>query len=288
MKLSTRFARLANSTALACSIIAIGAAAMAQPFQVGDVVEVDDAGIGSWERAVVMPLQPEDIKGGDYYRVKREKYSSIRDPKGEISQTIHMRSASGPFVEVGNPNAPRATSSGAAGSSISPVYSSGYRPGAATAASTAASTSASSSHTSSTPASAATTSTAAPAAASPSTGGKLNPQMAGGLPLIPGTGWDLMGMQKKGEPPATPKSFAQSFSFCKSGRWSITRYGLAAGQMGTYTMQGGKLLMINSLNNEPFGNFSMTWRAGDQMLTLDDGKWVYSLKLVSLRACGEQ
>ena len=112
--------------------------------------------------------------------------------------------------------------------------------------------------------------------------------MNGGLPFIPGTGWDLIGMQKKGEAASGPKSFAQSFSFCKSGRWSITRYGLAAGQMGTYTVNGGRLVMTNSLNNELFGNFSMTWRGADQVLVLDDGKWIWTLKLVSLRACGEQ
>lgn len=110
--------------------------------------------------------------------------------------------------------------------------------------------------------------------------------MVGDFPSLPGTGWDLMNLQEKGKPATPPKSFAQSFSFCKSGRWSITRYGLAAGQMGTYKVQGSRLSMLNSLNNETI-NYSMTWRPADKFLILDDGKWLYSLQLVSLRACGE-
>lgn len=229
------------SLAMVGSIVAAGAA-FAQPFKVGDVVEVDDAGINYWERAVIMPFKSEDTQDGNTYRVKRMKFSPLRDPAGEISQTIHIRMA---------------TSASAATARTS----------------------------SSAPPVAATSATAASPSASAS---GLTPRMTGGLPFIPGTGWDLIGMQKKGEAASGPKSFAQSFSFCKSGRWSITRYGLAAGQMGTYTVNGGRLVMTNSLNNELFGNFSMTWRGSDQVLVLDDGKWIWTLKLVSLRACGEQ
>lgn len=82
------------------------------------------------------------------------------------------------------------------------------------------------------------------------------------------------------------KSFAQSFSFSKDGRWSVARYGLAAGQMGTYKVQGNRLILTNSLNGEIFGNYTMSWNAGDNMMELDDGKWIMRMKHVSNNAYG--
>lgn len=238
-----------GSTALLVCI-ATGGVALAQTFKVGDVVEVDDAGINYWERATIVPLKDGDPQDGSVYRVKRAKFSPLRDPAGEISQTIHIRTATSASAATAGTHA--APSAAASTSSSSPALSSPATSNSAT-----------------------------------STSSGLNPRMNGAFPFIPGTGWDLIGMQKKGEAASAPKSFAQSFSFCKSGRWSITRYGLAAGQMGTYTVQGGRLVMTNSLNNELFGNFSMAWRGADKVLVLDDGKWIWTLKLVSLNACGE-
>ncbi len=138
------------SLAMVGSIVAAGAA-FAQPFKVGDVVEVDDAGINYWERAVIMPFKSEDTQDGNTYRVKRMKFSPLRDPAGEISQTIHIRMATSASAATARTS-----------SSAPPV---------------------------------AATSATAPSPSSSVSG--LNPRMNGGLPFIPGTGWDLIGMQKK-------------------------------------------------------------------------------------------
>jgi hypothetical protein len=257
-------------------------------YKPGDTVEVDDAGINSWEKGVIVPFWPGDVQDGSIYRIKFET-GSLRNPKGEISQTIHIRPASfTPGAEAaaqaklgpGNHLHPGTIAPPASeAASVRPVGASPNRPAGAPPVTRPNLTHTTPNHVQATPP------PAAPQA--PKTEAGLNPQMAGGMPSIPGTGWDLMGLQKRGEAPSTPKSFAQSFSFCKTGRWSITRYGLAAGQMGTYKVSGKHLTMINSLDNQPFGNFEMTWRAADKMLILDDGKWIWSLKLVSLNACGE-
>lgn len=88
--------------------------------------------------------------------------------------------------------------------------------------------------------------------------------------------------------PTVAKSAAQCFSFSKDGRWSVTRYGLTAGQLGTYKVQGNRLIMTNSLNGEIFGNYAMNWKAGQNMMELDDGRWNLRMKLVSTNAYGEK
>jgi hypothetical protein len=262
---------LSSACALAAICTIASSVAIAETFKVGDVVEVDDSGINYWERAVIMPFKPGDTQDGNTYRVKREKFNSLRDPAGEISQTIHIRYATSASAATAAPASSAGSTAGALPSSMATRPASSYSQQAAT------------------PSYAAPRASTSPVTSAPSaSGAALNPRMNGAFPSIPGTGWDLMGLQKKGEATtSTPKSFAQSFSFCKTGRWSVTRYGLAAGQMGTYTVNGNKLVMINSLNNEPFGNFTMTWRGADKTLILDSGTYIWTLKLVSLNSCGE-
>lgn len=116
----------------------------------------------------------------------------------------------------------------------------------------------------------------------------MKPQLVNGAPIIPGTGWDMISIGKHGEAPSVAQSFAQSFSFSKDGRWSVARYNLAAGQMGTYKVQGNRLIMTNSLNGEIFGNYVMSWKSAENIMELDDGKWILRLKLVSTNAYGEK
>lgn len=234
----------------------------AQTYNVGDRVEVDDTGMGSWTGGVVMPFKPGDITDG-VYRVKRDPPYIARDPAGEYAQVIHMRPSSAPA-----PSAAGQSSASPGRPSSTPARSYAAPPARSNAA----------------PAS---TGSALPPMAK-AEGGSLNPPMVGGLPRIPGTGWMIMGIQKKGEAPKTPKSFGQSLSFCHSGRWSNTRYDLAAGPMGTYTVQGSHLRMISSLDNSDYLAGPMTWRAADQMLTVDSGTYYWYLQLTSLNACGEK
>lgn len=267
---------LSSACALAAICTIASSVAFAETFKVGDVVEVDDTGMNYWERAVIMPFKPGDTQDGNTYRVKREKFNSLRDPAGEISQTIHIRYATSASAATAAPASRASSSAGSTTSTTATRPAPSYSQPAATASYAAPRSST------------ATTSTSSVTSAASASGAALNPRMNGAFPSIPGTGWDLMGLQKKGEATtSTPKSFAQSFSFCKTGRWSVTRYGLAAGQMGTYTVNGSKLVMINSLNNEPFGNFTMSWRAADKSLILDSGTYIWTLKLVSLNSCGE-
>jgi hypothetical protein len=234
--------------------------AWSQTFNVGDKVEVDDTGMGVWESGTVMPFKPGDITDG-VYRIKRDPPNLSRDPAGDYSQVIHMRPRSASAASAA-PNA----GSNAAGQRSAPHSNASPAPARTYAA----------------PAS--TVSTLAPVAKA--AGGALNPTMSGGLPKIPGTGWMIMGIQMKGEPPKTPKSFGQSLSFCLSGSWSNTRYDLVAGPMGTYTVQGSRLNMISSLDNSTYLSGPMTWRAADQMLIVDSGTALWYLQLTSLNACG--
>lgn len=235
--------------------------AWSQAYNVGDKVEVDDTGMGSWESGVVMPFKPGDITDG-VYRVKRDPPNMSRDPAGDYAQVIHMRHSS-KAASSASSAAPRSNASGQS-------YATPARASSAPA------------RTYSAPAS---TPTLAPVAKAKA-GGALNPPMSGGLPKIPGTGWMIMGIQMKGEPPKTPKSFGQSLSFCFSGDWSNTRYDLAAGPMGTYKVQGSRLHMISSLDNSTYLSGPMTWRAEDQMLIVDSGTAFWYLQLTSLDACG--
>lgn len=266
------------SLALGCSAIvlcSLSTIASAQTFNVGDVVEVDDTGMNYWERGVIMPFKPNDVQDGNTYRVKRDKGNSLRDPAGEISQTIHIRKATSASAATAASPASTTKSTSVSAASSYAVSAPSYPSGSSYSTSRAST-------------SPRNTSIPSSSSGSPTNSASgLNPRMNGAFPSLPGTGWDLMNLQEKGKPPTPPKSFAQSFSFCKTGRWSNTRYGLTAGMMGTYTVNGNKLLMINSLNNEPFGNFTMTWRASDKSLILDSGTFIWTLQLVSLNACGE-
>lgn len=269
-----------NRSSLLCAMTSLfffgvtATEAWSQTYNVGDRVEVDDTGMNSWIGGVVMPFKPGDTRDG-VYRVKRDPPYLSRDPAGEYAQVIHMRpsSAAAPSTAASSSSSSGGSYGGASssGSSSARPYTSSARPYSAPARTNAA------------PAGAASTDMLPDAKASSS---NLNPPMAGGLPKIPGTGWMIMGIQKKGEAPKTPKSFGQSLSFCFSGSWSNTRYDLAAGPMGTYTVQGSRLNMISSLDNSVYLSGPMTWRAADQMLIVDSGTYYWYLQLTSLNACG--
>lgn len=246
--------------------------AWCQTYNVGDRVEVDDTGMNCWESGVVMPFKPGDITDG-VYRVKKDPPHQSRDPGGDYAQTIHMRPSSKARA------APSSAASSASSGSNAPAQSFATPHRAYTGQPRTYSSQSSSS--------ASTSASAAPLApVAKASGGALNPAMAGGVPMIPGTGWMIMGIQMKGEPPKTPKSFGQSLSFCFNGSWSNTRYDLAAGPMGSYTVQGSNLKMISSLDNSVYLGGPMTWRAADQMLIVDSGTAYWYLQLTSLNACG--
>jgi len=266
-------------------------------FQPGDKVEIDGAHINVWEAATVLPLEANDPHDGSVYRIRIDKYTTT--PHGMIVQASELRPGKGGGVPLANhkvgdridaqsngrwygativekkgideykvhydgwdakfdewvdPTRVKGLGQGAVRGDRNPPGGAGGANGGMQKAA--------------------------------NNNGGTKPQLNNGVPNIPGTGWDMMTIGKRGEAPSVAQSFAQSFSFSKDGRWSVTRYGLAAGQMGTYKVQGNRLIMTNSLNGEIFGNYAMNWKAGENIMELDDGKWVLRLKHVSDNAYG--
>lgn len=255
-------------------------------FNAGDRVEIDKAKINSWEAATVLPFEGNDPRDGSFYRIRIDGYTTT--PHGMLVPVETLRAAAGGgAAKLANYNVGQrvdAQSNGRwygatvvekRGIDEYKVHYDGWdakwdewvdpsrikgaglggpvRGDFAKAAKADAGT---------------------------------RPKFTNGLPTIPGTGWDMMSIGKHGEAPSVAKSFAQSFSFSKDGRWSVARYGLAAGQMGTYKVQGNRLILTNSLNGEIFGNYAMSWNASDNMMELDDGKWIMRMKHVSDNAYG--
>lgn len=264
-------------------------------FQPGDKVEIDGAHINVWEAATVLPLEANDPHDGSVYRIRIDKYTIT--PHGMLVQASELRPGKGGGAALANHNVGDrvdAQSNGKWYSStivekrgideykvhydgwdakfdewVDPTRIKGIGQGGP-----------------------------ARGDRNPVGGGGggmqkaantdagMKPQLNNGVPNIPGTGWDMMSIGKRGEAPSVAQSFAQSFSFSKDGRWSVARYGLAAGQMGTYKVQGNRLIMTNSLNGEIFGNYAMNWKAGENIMELDDGKWILRMKHVSNNAYG--
>lgn len=262
-------------------------------FNAGDHVEIDKAKINSWEGATVLPFQGDDPRDGSFYRIRIDGYTTtphgmlvpvdtlraaaggggakvasrnigdrvdaqsngkwhlatIVDKKGIDEYKVHYDGWDAKWDEWVDPSRLKGPGQGGpARGDLNPVGG-GMQKASKTDAG-------------------------------------MTPQLNNGVPIIPGTGWDMMSIGKRGEAPSVAKSFAQSFAFSKDGRWSVARYGLAAGQMGTYKVQGNKLIMTNSLNGEIFGNYTMSWKPGENMMELDDGKWILRMKHVSNNAYG--
>lgn len=264
-------------------------------FGPGDRVEIDKAKINSWEGATVLPFEGNDPRDGSFYRIRIDGYTTT--PHGMLVPVETLRAAAGgggprhAARNVGdrvdaksNGKWYQATIVEKRGIDEYKVHYDGWDakwdewvdPTRITGIGQGG------------PARGDGNPVGGGMQKAARADGGMTPQLVGGVPKIPGTGWDMMSIGKHGEAPSVAKSFAQSFSFSKDGRWSVARYGLAAGQMGTYKVQGNRLIMTNSLNGEIFGNYAMTWKAGENMMELDDGKWVLRMKHVSNNAYGEK
>jgi hypothetical protein len=262
-------------------------------FNAGDRVEIDKAKINSWELATVLPFEGNDPRDGSFYRIRIDGYTTT--PHGMLVPVETLRAAAGgggaklTNHKIGD--RVDAQSNGKWYSAtivekrgideykvhydgwdakwdewVDPARLKGLGQGG--------------------PARGDRNPVGGGMQKASTTDAGMKPQMNNGVPNIPGTGWDMMSIGKHGEAPSVAQSFAQSFAFSKDGRWSVARYGLAAGQMGTYKIQGNRLIMTNSLNGEIFGNYAMNWKAGENLMELDDGKWILRLKHVSNNAYG--
>lgn len=77
--------------------------ASAQQYAPGQAVEVDMAGINSWEPGTVVPFLPGDSQDGYLVRVKVPNYSLY--PDGMLVQKIHMRPAANAPAQAPNAGA---------------------------------------------------------------------------------------------------------------------------------------------------------------------------------------
>lgn len=260
-------------------------------FKPGDRVEIDKAKINSWEGATVIPFMDNDPRDGSFYRIRIDNYTTT--PHGMLVPVETLRAAAGGGgANLTSHNIGEKVDALCNGLWYSATivdkkgidqYKVHYEGDGAQWDEWVA-----------------PTRIKAAGQGGPARGGRtmqkaahnadpgMTPRLNGGVPNIPGTGWDMLSIGKRGEAPSVAQSAAQCFSFSKDGRWSVTRYGLTAGQMGTYKIQGNRLVMTNSLNGEIFGNYAMNWKAGENIMELDDGKWNLRMKLVSTNAYGER
>lgn len=258
-------------------------------FKPGDRVEIDKAKINSWEGATVIPFMDNDPRDGSFYRIRIDNYTTT--PHGLLVPIDRLRASAGGAPDAVNHAIGEKVDALCNGLWHDAVivdkrgidqYKVHYEgEGAQWDEWVDPTRIKSAGH------------------GGPARGGRgafkaarqtdagMTPQLNNGVPQIPGSGWDMISIAKRGEAPSTAKSVYQCFSFSKDGRWSITRYGLTAGQMGTYKLQGNRLLMTNSLNGETL-NYVMNWKPGENVMELDDGNWNMRLKLVSTNAYGEK
>ena len=272
-------------------------------FRPGDRVEIDKAHINSWEGATVLPYMDNDQRDG-MVRIRIDNYTIT--PHGMLVPAERLRAATGgaaaarktPSFNIGDKVDARsnwqwhnATVVEKRGIDEYKVHYEGWDakwdewvdPSRIAAAGKGVGPRASA-RAAGNPQGG----NGAAGAGAAATGDRgMTPQLNNGIPLIPGTGWNMLSIGKRGENPTTAKSAYQTFSFSKDGRWSITHYSLAAGQIGTYKVQGNHLVMTNNLDGN-VSNYTMNWKANENIMELDDGKWVLRMQLCSKNAYGEK
>lgn len=258
-------------------------------FQPGDRVEIDKANINSWEGAIVIPFMDRDPRDGSMVRIRIDGYTIT--PHGLLVPVDRLRAAAGgaqvasynigdrvdalsnglwhdaTIIEKKGIDQYKVRYDGGGNVNEEWVDPAGIKPaGQATGA------------------------RGGPgglrkAARNPE-GGGMTPQLNKGLPVIPGSGWNVLSITSNGKT-TVAKSAYQTFSFSKDGRWSITHYSLAAGQIGTYKVQGNRLIMTNNLDGL-VQNYAMNWKAGENIMELDNGSTSMRLQLCSTNAYGEK
>lgn len=111
----------------------------------------------------------------------------------------------------------------------------------------------------------------------PGAASSKKPNMANGLPVIPGTAWKIDWGIKGGN--------TQVFLFCNTEKWEVVSPMLSSGAvslMGTYKLKGNNLVTKNSKGKEKT-TYRMVWKA--DVLELDSGKTVMRLHYNGATAC---
>lgn len=89
------------------------------------------------------------------------------------------------------------------------------------------------------------------------------PVMNGSLPVLPGTAWKELYNH--------PAPVVPQWLFCKSGHWEVVRYAGAVGGMGKWRASGSTLTITMDTAGSPSDNYSMTFNAQDNVLTVKGG-----------------
>lgn len=122
------------------------------------------------------------------------------------------------------------------------------------------------------------------AAPSPTPEGNRPPFRPDGLPDLTGTGWLMVSAHSKGSPPRRSGGVVAQWVFCRSGKWDVVRYQLAAGQIGTWAVRGDVLKTRNNQDGLE-GHFSMRWLADPGILELEEKSTLIHLKYKGASSC---
>lgn len=89
------------------------------------------------------------------------------------------------------------------------------------------------------------------------------PAMNGSLPVLPGTSWKELYNH--------PTPVVPMWLFCKSGHWEVVRYAAAVGGMGKWRSNGSTLTLTMDTAGAPTDNYTMTFNAQDNVLSVKGG-----------------
>ncbi len=105
------------------------------------------------------------------------------------------------------------------------------------------------------------------------------------LPDIIGTSWNLLKIYTRGEESRGDLFVYPEYLFCKSGRWKAHTDSNGMGQMGTFTVEGDKLILVHDGADQLTDSYTMTWNEAGKYLELDDGKLIFRLRFKIKAGC---
>lgn len=257
-------------------------------FQAGDRVEVDKASINSWEKATVLPFLQNDSKDGKSFRVRLDNSSGvylegmvipverIKRASAEEQRKFNQQQSTnsllykkGSKVEVFTSNKWYKAEILEVNGDRYKVRFDGYTDYYDEWVRAAQMRKPTTNQTVSTK----------------TNGDRPKPVLgANGLPLLPGTSWETLSISQKGNE-TIPQAPAY-FNFCKSGKWSVNRYG-NFGEIGSYKVSKNVVYITNNTDNSTT-NYAMKWDPANAVLSLQNGNTIMKFGLASTNACGER
>jgi hypothetical protein len=105
------------------------------------------------------------------------------------------------------------------------------------------------------------------------------------LPDIIGTSWNLIKIYARGQESKGDLFVFPEYLFCKSGRWEAHTDSNGMGQMGTFTVDGDKLILVHDGADQLTARYTITWNEAGKYLELDDGELVFRLRFKIKAGC---